>query len=158
MSFTAASSADIVRDVNGVTYRFKRPTRDQVGQQIATWAAADAAKLKALLKEAGVSPETVFTVLAQHDRDSRLIQYGLRCAMEFTRSGDIAAAASGLKASELPFTPDEIVDLALELWGFEIPKKADETKDGKPEKDGARPLDGSEGDLTGNTTGSSVTH
>jgi hypothetical protein len=121
MSFTGAAGANIVRVVDGRTYRLAKPTRDQVGQQIAIWAAEDKKRLAEILEESGASPEFKFTVLRRHDEESRLVSYGMRCAMEFTRSGDVVAAAAGTKPNDLPFGPDGVVDLALELWGLNGP-------------------------------------
>lgn len=99
-------------------YTFKRPTRAQVAQQIAVWSAEDGAVLRKLLDECKVDAVHRFEVLREHDRRSRLLGYGLACAFEHRRSGDIIRAACGAEPDALPFTADELVEIAAELWGM----------------------------------------
>lgn len=119
MSFTTASGAPVVRIINGISREFVPPKRDQVGRQIAAWAAADKVRLKQMLDECNVDPSIRFAILKQFDQESRLVTYGMQCAMEFERSGEIVRQAAGIESiDEFGFTPDEVVGLALELWGF----------------------------------------
>lgn len=144
MSFTEASGAGITRTFNGVSVTFVLPIRNEVGQQIASWAATDKAKILGLLKEAGADASLKFAILNRHDQDSRLLTYGMRCAMEFDRSGEIVKKACGRESiDDFGMSPEDVVELALELWGFPPVKTAGGSggSDDASKEAGARPLD-----------------
>lgn len=144
-SFTGSAGADVVRMVDGVTYRFTRPKRRQVADQMAQWAAEDKAALVRLLDETKVEPKDRFEILREHERRSRLYVYGALCAHEFARAGDILRSACGKEPDTLPFSIEEQQEIALELWGIAPEKKA-----------GPRPLD-EKAETTTSPTGSSLT-
>lgn len=135
MSFTSSGGADVVREFGGITYRFKCPTRTQVAQQIATWAGEDRAALVRLCDECKVTPEFRFNALREHELSSKQISYGLRAVFEFRRCGDVIKTACGQDPDALPFTPDELAEIASELWGFAPMVKSSEAAAGGLDKD-----------------------
>lgn len=121
MSFAGASGAAVSRIISDRVVEFLRPKRNDVGKQIAAWAAEDRLSLLRLLKESGAGPEIRLAMLRQHDQESRRFSYGLRCLLDYERAtGIVREAFTGGPEifDELSLSFDQVTELAYELWGF----------------------------------------
>ncbi len=141
--FTAACEAPIVRVKGEQTYEFPRLKRGQLGGLLARWGVQDRELLKVRLAEAGATPEQKLKELAELDEASRLLGYAYRSIFQFERAAETVEASLKLllpgngTVDALPFGPEELFEVAAELWGMPRPKPEKDVGRDNPPSDGA---------------------
>lgn len=119
-SFMAAADAPVCRTVNGQTYSFPLLKRKQLGELLAKWRAEDRVALLVRMDEVKADPKDRLDRLSDFDHISRTIVYLYRQIFQFGRAEQVLAMSQpDVTVDNLPFTPDEIVDIALSLAGYD---------------------------------------
>lgn len=135
-SFTAAADAPICRTVKGQTYSFPVLKRRQLGELLAKWAAEDRAALLVRMNEVKADSKDRLDRLSDFDHTSKMIVYLYRNIFQFGRAEEILSASNpSVVIDDLPFTPDEIVDIALSVAGYDrLEVGEEEAKDDSKKK------------------------
>jgi hypothetical protein len=125
-SLPIAFGSPVCRTVDGTTHTFPKLKRKQIGVLFAKWAAEDRARLVRTLAEVSADVTTRLKALADFDDRSTTVSYGYGCLFEFSRAREVIResmvtvdkAATDEAADDLPFTSDEIVELACLIVGM----------------------------------------
>lgn len=134
--------APVVRTVDGTRYVFPALKRRHIGRLLAVWAEEDRSRLMKILDDAKATSEERVARLEKHDQSARLISFGYRSLFEFERVGEVLLTSKRIEEPDtddawidsIPFTQDQMNEIACELWGFDIPT-SDDTEgedDGNP--------------------------
>lgn len=121
-AFVESSGGPIVR--RGI--KFVPPTRAVIAEQIARWAAQDTEIFIRALVTGGRSIESIGQEAWEHQRVLASFPVALASLSRFDRAVEVCSVASG-NADLSAFTPDELSEIAAELWG-QKPVKGDGAK------------------------------
>ena len=136
-AFATAVGAPLVRVAgDGKTYEFRKLKRTEIGRLLVRWAAEGRAALVKRLDECQLPPDKRWEHLTEFDDQARRVSYGYRCLFDYERaieSVGLGYLVNGLPAQEcdwdaLPFTPDELVEIACAQWGFDLVAARDAQK------------------------------
>ncbi len=126
MSIFSATRSPVVRVIDGQTREFPRLTLDEIATFLKRWGEEDRQTLVQTLEQVNAPAELRVDKLTRHADMCRWEAYGRDCLIELPRQIEVivhsmkkidsGATAQSVEALGIP--PDELYDLAREIWGL----------------------------------------